>query len=59
VFARVLKLEIRALEEPDRWSGDKHLPGLRESRDTGDCMDGDAADVAGLARCSPICPAAR
>ena len=49
MLARVLELEIRSLKEADSRSGDEHLPGLREGRDTGDCMDGDAADIAGLA----------
>jgi hypothetical protein len=49
VLAGVLDLEIRSLKEADRSSGDEHLPGLREGSDTGDCMHGDAADVAGLA----------
>jgi hypothetical protein len=49
VLTGVLELEIRAFEEACRWSGDEHLPGLREGCDTGDGMDRDAANVAGLA----------
>jgi hypothetical protein len=49
VFAGVLKLQIRAFEEADRWSGDEHLPGLRKGCDAGHGMDRDTTNVTGLA----------
>ena len=49
MIAGVVELEIRSFEEADRRSGDEHLPGLRQGSDAADCMEGDAADVAGLA----------
>ena len=49
VLAGVLKLQIRAFEKTDRWSGDEHLPGLCKGCDAGDGMDRDTTNVTGLA----------